>query len=293
MFLLVSCNQQSENQTIKNTKTGMQVENAPPPVDQRHNSPEPASDSAADPHVSMNVASGNIANLAGGPESTGRVLKPASNYALQQKYPGILVMRGSVNDKRVALTFDDGPDRRFTPQVLDVLKKHNVKATFFLLGSRVKALPDVARRIHQEGHAIGNHTFWHPKLFQEGIPRLRWEVTQTDATIKQVVGFRPKLFRAPYGGLRDDLVKELGRMHKSVIGWSVDSLDWMQISADKVEKNVLGNLHPGAIILMHTAGNWNQTIFTAQALDVLIPQIKRDGFQFVTIPQLLRIPEKI
>lgn len=230
--------------------------------------------------------------LAGGSEAEGRVLQPMNNYALQKKYPSILMLNSTPNEPKVALTFDDGPDRRFTPRVLDVLKKHNVKATFFLMGSRVDGLPDVTRRIADEGHAIGNHTYWHPKLWKESPERIIWEIEKTEAAIESVIGHRTNLFRPPYGGLTDEIVANLGRMNYSVIGWSVDSLDWSQIPADQVEKNVVGNVHPGSVILMHSGGHWTQDLSgMVEALDVIIPKLKKQGLEFVTIPEMLKHPD--
>lgn len=229
----------------------------------------------------------------GGSERKNRVISPVSNDLLQRKFPETVVLRGSSEDNRVALTFDDGPDRRFTPQVLDVLKKHNVKATFFLMGSRVKELPEITKRIHDEGHSIGNHTYWHPKLFTEGLARMRWELTETDEVLERTVGFRPKLFRAPYGGLNEALVEGLRDMDLSVVGWDVDSLDWMQLSSEEVEKNVLSNVHPGSIILMHSGGHWSQDLSgMVEALDQIIPKLHQDGIQFVTVSELLDIQDK-
>lgn len=236
---------------------------------------------------------GGLPQPKGGSERKNREIRPVSNKLLQMKYPNTVVLRGSFEDKRVALTFDDGPDRRFTPQVLDVLKKHDVKATFFLMGSRIKALPDVTRRIDQEGHSIGNHTYWHPKLFRESTDRMKWEVTETDDVLNQVVGFRPKLFRAPYGGLTEELVENMAEMDLTVVGWSVDSLDWMQLSAEEVQKNVLSNTQPGSIILMHSGGHWTQDLSgMVKALDQIIPKLKQDGIEFVTVSELLNIPER-
>lgn len=231
--------------------------------------------------------------LRGGPEKDERELKLVSNSILQRKFPQTLVMRGSLHDNRVALTFDDGPDRRFTPKVLDVLKKHHVKATFFVMGSRVKGLPDVTKRMHQEGHVIGNHTFWHPKLYEESLERMWWEVTETENAIAEVTGYPPKLFRAPYGGLNEKLLQKMAEMNLTVVGWSVDSLDWKGISAQEVENNVLGNTMPGSIILMHSGGHWTQDLSgMVEALDTIIPKLKKEGIQFVTVSELLNIADR-
>ncbi|MFD0671898.1 polysaccharide deacetylase family protein [Cohnella sp. GCM10027633] len=230
--------------------------------------------------------------LAGGPESAGRSLKPEDNYVLQKKYPNVLALDGPPKDNRIAFTFDDGPDARFTPQVLDILKKHGVKATFFVMGSRVAGHPDIAKRIHEEGHLLANHTYWHPKLFKENIDRMKWEVKETDKQIQAVVGYSPKLFRSPYGGLNDELVKTLGELHYSVIGWTVDSLDWTQADSESVKNNVRSRLHPGSIVLFHSGGDWTQDLSGGiQALDELIPQLKEEGMQFVTVSRLLGIPD--
>ncbi len=227
-------------------------------------------------------------------ESPGRKAKPMSNELLQRKYRGILVLHGSLRDRRIALTFDDGPDRKYTPQVLNVLRKHHVKATFFLLGSRAAAYPDVTRAIDKEGHAIGSHSYWHPAMYRVPMDRVRWEVTETDKVLRQLVGYRPKLFRAPYGGLNDSIVKELGKMQKHIIGWNVDSLDWKSLSAKQVIDNVLGGTRPGAIILMHSGGHWTQNLSgMVIALDVIIPALKKKGLKFVTVPELLNIPVKL
>lgn len=233
----------------------------------------------------------DLPQLSDGPESTEREAHPVSNYILQRKYPRTLFLRADIRTNRVALTWDDGPDRRFTPKILDVLKKHNVKGTFFLMGARAKALPDITKRIEQEGHAIGNHTFWHANLTKGNVENMRWQVNETEKIFQNILGHRSHLFRAPYGNLNEELVRELGRMNYHVIGWSVDSLDWRQLSADEVERNVLGNVHPGSIILMHSGGNWNQDLSGGvQALDRIITKLKKDGIQFVTVPELLGIP---
>ncbi|XID94401.1 polysaccharide deacetylase family protein [Paenibacillaceae bacterium WGS1546] len=242
------------------------------------------SDSPANPD-------GKLGMLAGGPESIRRAVRSKDNYALQRRFPNIVVLRGSSASRRLALTFDDGPDSRFTPQLLDILKKHGVKATFFVMGARVDGHPAIARRMHEEGHVLGNHTYWHPRLWVESFDRIRWEANETDKAIEKITGYSPKLFRPPYGGLDDELVTELGKMNYSVVGWSVDSYDWKQLDSAAVQGNVLDQLHPGAIILMHSAGDWTQDLTgMVQAVDALIPRLKEEGYEFVTVPELLGLP---
>lgn len=229
---------------------------------------------------------------AGGPESTGRVPSSLSNALLQREYPNIVVLRGALDENKVALTFDDGPDIRFTPQVLDVLREYQVKATFFVMGARAAEHADIVRRAYAEGHAIGNHTYWHPNLTEESLERVHWEVTATENVIEQILGFRPRLFRPPYGALNREIVELLGGMGNSVILWNVDSLDWTQPGANVIADNVLANTMPGSIILMHDGGHWTMDLSgTVDALRIMIPQIQQAGMEFVTIPELLNISE--
>lgn len=210
-----------------------------------------------------------------------------SNYPLQGKYPDIMMYQGKVHQKIIALTFDDGPDNRFTPQVLDVLKKHHVKATFFLMGSRVKKHPQVAKRIVDEGHTIGNHTYWHPQLTKTGKHSMKWEINKTEQQIQKATGRRTSLFRAPYGALNDKLVKEIGDMGYKGIGWSIDTNDWKELPPKQIINNVMDHLHPGAVTLMHSAGHWTLDLSgTVSALDEMIPKLRKKGYEFVTIPEL-------
>lgn len=225
----------------------------------------------------------------GGSESTYRQPDPVSNAMLQREYPNTVVLRGSLTGNKVALTFDDGPDVRFTPQVLDALNEYGVKATFFLMGARAREHADIVRRMNQEGHAIGNHTYWHPNLVDEPLDRVHWEVTTTGDTLEEIIGYRPRLFRPPYGSLNRDIVELLADLNYSVILWSVDSLDWTQPGADAIADLVLANTQPGSIILMHDGGDWTMDLSgTVNSLHQIIPALQQAGLQFVTVPELLR-----
>lgn len=231
--------------------------------------------------------------LEGGSETEVREPHPVSNDQLQKMFPNVLFLHGSRDQNKVALSFDDGPDMRFTPLVLDVLKKHDVKATFFLMGSRAKEHEDIVRRIHEEGHAIGNHTYWHPNLPKEELERLDWEVRETEKVIENIVGYKPKLFRSPYGALNEEMLKTLDQLGNKVIGWDVDSLDWKQLPTDVIEDNILSNVSPGSIILMHDGGDWTMNLMgTVESLDRVITKLKEDQIKFVTIPELLDLPLK-
>lgn len=218
---------------------------------------------------------------------TGTAGAQVTGYPLQTKYPNIILYKGETPQKMVALTFDDGPDQRFTPQVLDVLNKYHVKATFFLLGSRVAKYPHVAKRIIDEGHVVGNHTYWHPQLTKTGVHNMKWEISRTEQAIKTATGYKTKLFRAPYGALNEEQVQKLKNLGYRGIGWSIDTEDWKGLTAKQITNNVGEHVHSGDIILMHSAGHWTQDLSgTVRALDRIIPMLKREGYTFVTIPQL-------
>lgn len=210
-----------------------------------------------------------------------------TKYPYQAKYPNIMMYQGKTNKKVVALTFDDGPDQHFTPKILDVLKKHHVKATFFLMGTRLAKHPQVAKRMVREGHAIGNHTFWHPNLVKTGMNNMTWELKRTNKLIKSTTGVQTRWFRAPYGILNEKLILKLGNMGYKGIGWSIDTEDWKGLPADKITAHVVNDVHPGAIILMHNAGHWTQDLSgTVKSLDQIIPLLKKHGYRFVTIPEM-------
>ena len=235
-----------------------------------------------------------IPDLADGDEADERIRYPVSNTILQQRYPDTIVLSAAPTENQVALTFDDGPDPRFTPQLLDLLAEHDIQATFFVTGARAEAFPDLLQRIVDEGHIVGNHTYSHPNLVEASdISILEEEVRQTEDIINDIIGYRTRLFRAPYGFLYDELVEKLAEMNYSIVGWSVDSLDWQEAAPEVIAYNVISNIHPGAIILMHDgAGETGDRTNTIEALRQIIPNLTEQGLDFVTVPELLDISYK-
>lgn len=234
-----------------------------------------------------------VPELRGGSEHPERSRQqPVDMRILQQRYPDVFFLQGAANENQVALTFDDGPDPRFTNDVLDVLNQYNVPATFFLMGSRAVAYPEIVTRIQNEGHVIGNHTYFHPNLAEESsLETLEREVSRTEDALNDIIGFRTRLFRPPYGFLYNELVEKLAEMNYFVIGWSVDSLDWQEDPPEVIASNVLDITHPGAIILMHDGADWDgDRTNTIEALKQIIPTLQEQGYEFVTVPELLNIP---
>jgi peptidoglycan-N-acetylglucosamine deacetylase len=227
----------------------------------------------------------------GGSEKDNRQLNPLPQVELHQNHPQIFFLRGPTDEKKVALTFDDGPDTRFTPGVLDALNRYGVKGTFFVMGARAEALPDLTERIHREGHVLANHGYWHPLLPELTVAGVLYEVRRTEEVLQNIVGITPALFRPPYGEITEEQILAIGEQNYAVIGWTVDSVDWAEPGTDQIVETVLDNVVPGAIILMHDGGDWTQDLSgTVEALDVIIPRLLAEGYEFVTVPELLNIP---
>ena len=194
---------------------------------------------------------------------------------------------GPYNKAEVALTFDDGPDLEFTPKILDKLKQHNVKATFFLLGENAEKFPNVVKRIANEGHVIGNHTYSHPNLAKVNEGEYRNQIIKTEEILKRIAGYAPKFIRPPYGEILENQLKWATEQNFMIVQWSVDTVDWKGVSADTITNNVLGNSFPGSIILQHsTPGGHLQG--SVEALDKMIPQLKTKGARFVTLPSMFQ-----
>jgi peptidoglycan/xylan/chitin deacetylase (PgdA/CDA1 family) len=161
------------------------------------------------------------------------------------------VTHGSRDVRRVALTFDDGPDPERTPAVLDALAELGVKATFFVVGEAAEKHPELVARMVAEGHELGNHTWSHRYLPLARSRRVTDELARTDAAIARVTGSVPRLARPPYGGRSPRNVQAMQRAGKQVVLWDVNSFDWKGKPSEHVIARVLDRTRPGSIVLMH------------------------------------------
>jgi polysaccharide deacetylase family sporulation protein PdaB len=190
-------------------------------------------------------------------------------------------------EKKVALTFDDGPDAKFTDQILDILKKQNVNATFFVVGDHVPAHKEVMKRIVNNGHELGNHSYSHMDLTKLEQTQLEAEIEKTDEIIKSYSGSPSNLLRPPYGALSKQVIDYAEKSHK-IVCWSVDTRDWEGISAEQILENVKKDVRPGAIILQHSAGGKKGNLAnTVKALPLIIAYLKENGYKLVTVSNLL------
>jgi len=182
----------------------------------------------------------------------------------------------------VGLTFDDGPSEEMTPRLLDILREKGVKATFFLVGREAERHPDLVRRLRDEGHVIGNHTFSHPPLFCFLTPsRLRMEIERTQEVLARLTGRRPRLFRSPVGLRHPFLAQTLEEVGVEYISWQLRTFDTYPQGREALRARVLGRINPGDIVLMHDRPA-RGTSAMLSALPEVIDLLRDRGYQFTT-----------
>ncbi len=209
-----------------------------------------------------------------------------------EPFQGKTIFEASVNDseKVIALTVDDGPWPETTEQMLDIFKQNDVKATFFWIGKSLENSPEIARRVVAEGHAIGNHT-WHHWYDSMDAATAANEIDRTAKLIYETTGVKTTYFRPPGGVLNNGLAKYAKEQNYSVVMWSVTSADTdPRAQPEAFVENVLKGAKPGAIVLMHDGGGDRSR--TVKALPEMIAGLKKEGYRFVTIPQLLEMQEQ-
>lgn len=184
-------------------------------------------------------------------------------------------------EKRVALTFDDGPDPKTTERVLKTLKKYDAKATFYMLGSRVEFYPEIAKKVQKAGHEIGNHSWNHPDLSKATDEKISSEIHDTANIIKEATGVEPSSFRPPYGAFNEVVQQELDM---PIALWDVDTLDWQHRNAQQILQVIKNQIREdGSIILMHDIHP-----STADGLDAVMQYLIENDYTFVTVSELMK-----
>lgn len=201
---------------------------------------------------------------------------PMRAVALNLKAPAR--KRNLEGKKLVALTFDDGPLAATTPQLLDILKKKQVPATFFVVGTMAERAPEVLKREQKEGHEVGSHTTAHRSLATMSAGEIQAEKQQMNSIVERITGKGVSLARPPYGALSDTV---RGTMGQAMILWSVDPEDWRDRKAETVRTRVREMAHDGAVILLHDI---HPT--TVEAVPGIIDDLRADGYEFVTVSEL-------
>ncbi len=198
------------------------------------------------------------------------------------------------DSRLLALTYDDGPNDKWTPALLDVLARHDVQATFFMMGQHVQQQPAIARAVAAAGHVIGNHTYTHPNLIFSSAAQLLAQLDDCDRVLTEVVGEHSNLFRPPFGGRLPDVLRTARAKGYLPVMWSVTAYDWRPYSPEKIEQTVARQIRGGDVILMHDGGHRSPDTdrsATVDATDRLITRYMAEGYRFVTVTEMME-PER-
>lgn len=209
----------------------------------------------------------------------------------QQARPAYVINQVVTNKKVVGLTFDDGPSKKWTPEILRVLKSDHVRATFFVIGSHAVRRPQLIREEVKSGMEIGSHGSQHLTLRNQSEQAIRTEIEDNAETLKALGAPAPTLYRLP-GGISDrTALKVLGQFHYHLVGWTIDTRDWRRVySAATMAKKVERSIEPGSIIIFHDGPNSSQQ--TVQAVKQIIPALRKMGYRFDTVGQMLKLEKQ-
>jgi peptidoglycan/xylan/chitin deacetylase (PgdA/CDA1 family) len=191
---------------------------------------------------------------------------------------------------QIALTYDDGPNDPDTLRLLEVLLKHQVHATFFLIGKYVQQRPDIVREIANAGHVIGNHSSTHPLLTFQSQSEIRKQLSDCRAALRDAAGEHSALFRPPFGGRRPAVLRIARKLGLEPIMWSVTGFDWKALSAAMIESKVSRQIRGGDVVLLHDGGHLKMGTDrsqTVKATDYLLKRYRDQGYKFVTIPEMM------
>ncbi len=209
----------------------------------------------------------------------------------REMHSGRIYYSAKTRDKVVALTFDDGPDPRYTGRVLDILKKNKIHATFFVCGKMLEANPELGRRIVADGHVLGNHTETHPHLETMGNPSARLELQRCEDRIESITGRRTYLFRPPRGLWNRAVFDDARRAGYSIILWSLAFERQAVKDSSILGRRVVRLAKPGDIILIHdgSVSKFDERAPTLRELAGIIEGLQKRGYRFTTVPELLKI----
>jgi peptidoglycan/xylan/chitin deacetylase (PgdA/CDA1 family) len=201
-----------------------------------------------------------------------------SNYFIKTYW------KSKTSDKKIAITFDDGPTP-ITNEVIDVLKKHNAKATFFCIGKQIERHPDIFKRIIAEGHLIGNHSYSHDKKIGFfSTQKVVEEIQKNDLVIEQYLGRKTRLFRPPFGVTNPRFARAIKQTRHFVIGWNNRSLDTVIDDENKILKRIADKINPGGIVLLH-----DTSAKTVRVLEQLLLLLQTENYTVTPLDELLNI----
>jgi peptidoglycan/xylan/chitin deacetylase (PgdA/CDA1 family) len=195
------------------------------------------------------------------------------------------------DSRMLALTYDDGPNDPHTLHLLQILAKHDVHATFFMIGRYVKQRPDIAREVARAGHVIGNHTFNHPNLIRVSSRETRKELEDCEKALTDAVGEHSALFRPPFGGRRPSTLRVARSLGLDPVMWNMTGYDWRGLPAGYIERKLRNQIRGGSVILLHDGSHQKFGADRAQtviATDHLLAKYGAEGYRFVTIPQMMQ-----
>ena len=202
---------------------------------------------------------------------------------------GYIIWDIQTEQKVVALTFDDGPHKTHTEQILNLLDQHDAKGTFFIVGQLAEKYPEIVRRMYESGHEIANHTYTHP--YTKSVSKVMEEIQQTSDSLYGITGFSPTLFRPVEGYYTERLVNEVAREGYKLVMWSwhLDTEDWKNPGVNNIVNKVLNGVEQGDVVLFHDGGgNREQTV---HALEKIVPELKKQGYTFITISEMLKLQQ--
>ncbi len=189
------------------------------------------------------------------------------------------------NEKNIALTFDDGPHPRYTPEILEILNEYGIRATFFVIGVNLRNYKGIVEMEYVAGHEIGNHTYSHKNLKKLPYTGICEEICMAESAIYENLEYRTKLLRPPGGMVGEDVCRVAREQDYTIVCWSIDTLDWAHTPSEQIAENILASVKGGDIILFHDYVSGGSP--TPEALRIIIPELISRGYNFVTVSELI------